>query len=59
MFLDRHLAASKDRVRGPLADLAEAVDDLDLEPGDVVDTSHGPVAQERLALREAIASLVS
>jgi hypothetical protein len=56
-FLDRHLSPAHDVVRLPLADLAEALDDLDLEPGDAFATPAAAVPL-RDGLRDAIGSLV-
>ena len=55
-FLDEHLTAGQDVVRRPLGDLSDALEDLDLDPGDVFATP--PEARAlRDALRDAIAVL--
>lgn len=57
-FLDRHLSPAHDVVRLPLADLAEALEDLDVEPGDGFATP-APAVPLRERLRDAIGSLVA
>ncbi|NYE35962.1 hypothetical protein F4692_001066 [Nocardioides cavernae] len=55
-FLDQHLEPSQDVVRRPLGALSDALEDLDLDPGDTFVTP--PVAAGlTLGLREAIATL--
>lgn len=53
-FLDGHLTSDQDGVRRPLHDLADALEDLDLDPGDIFTTPPEATAL-RDALRDAIA----
>ena len=56
-FLDRHLTSAQDVVRRPLGELADALEDLDLDPGDTFTTPTWarPLRDD---LREAIAEAV-